>query len=89
MMVSYHWASSLEQRSSAEMQIKMSLTIYTLVRLVSAIDNTECFTTYGMVTVLLVDLLDIFSRKGGIQACIGLHVFCLFAPSDAGNSFLH
>ena len=29
------------------MQIKMSLTIYTVVRLVSAIDNTGCFTAYG------------------------------------------
>ena len=28
------------------MQIKMSLTIYTVVRLVSAIDNTGCFTAY-------------------------------------------
>ena len=38
----------MEQRSSAEIQIKMSLTIYTVVRLVSAIDNTGCFTACGI-----------------------------------------
>jgi hypothetical protein len=34
------------------MQIKMSLTIYTVVRLVSAIDNTGCFTAYGFLAIV-------------------------------------
>ena len=35
------------------MQIKMSLTIYTVFRLVSAIDNTGCFTAYGLCIFLV------------------------------------
>ena len=54
MMVSYHWASSLEQRSSAEMQIKMSLTIYTLVRLVSAMITPDVLPLTNIIIILFI-----------------------------------
>jgi hypothetical protein len=39
------------------MQIKMSLTIYTVVRLVLAIDNTGWFIAYGIIAVAIFKLL--------------------------------
>ena len=73
----------IDKKMQSFIFLMKSILIPVIAKYTSKINNPLFRKTLRQMRVKL------FSRKGGIQACIGLHVFCLFAPSDAGNFFLH